>query len=64
MRLWLLNKKQLQGFLSTRMPSGLSLLSGNGTMEAQGTELTWATPLLPRCYQLGCFPDKRDAWCV
>ena len=48
MRLWLLNKKQLQGFLSTSMPGGLFLLSGNGMMEAQGTELTRATP---------CYPD-------
>lgn len=30
MQLWLLNKKQLQGLLSTRMPGGLFLLPGNG----------------------------------
>ena len=43
MQFWLLNKKQLQGLLSTRMPGGLFLLSGNGMVEARGTELTWAT---------------------
>lgn len=64
MLFWLLSKKQLQGFLSTSRPGGLFLLSGNGMMEAQGTELTWATPLLPQCCQAGCFLDKRDAWCV
>lgn len=64
MQFWLLNKKQLQGLLSTRMPGGLFLLSGNGMVEARGTELTWATPLLPQCCQPGCFLDKRDAWYV
>ena len=64
MLFWLLSKKQLQGFLSTSMPGGLFLLSGNGMMEAQGTELTWATSLLLQCCQTGYFLDKRDAWCV
>lgn len=49
MQLWLLNKKQLQGLLSTRMPQWPLPSSwkwhGGGTGNV--SELTWATALLP-----------------